>query len=410
MAKIKLKHFVRRKGGKHTYWMPTPKMVEAGFSPVPCGPDGPDAWKIAQEWEDRWQAYRKGITRSPAARRYPIGSVGDAFERYRQTKTWAALKPRTREDWERGWTWIEPFFGDRPPARITFEIIDAWYHGLLKKHGVDKAYRAMKTWRSLYRVMSGMQLCGVGQDPSLGIRRKTPPGRSETWSEGEAVRFVKGAWREGYRGLACIVAVAWDTSFSPVDVRSLTPGHAVEAREDWGFLIRRGKTDEAAFGTLSLRTQRLVLTYLDGLGVTILDDAPMFRTRGYAPGPKGGRPRAGVPYTKDSLVDDFADVRRLVFGPDEKRRLMDMRRSGSVEANAGGGALEAISAKMGNSIDRSKRLQKVYMPVNLAAVRAADEARRKGRRLLGMEQNKAKKLKLAAGKKLKPTRGGTRSA
>lgn len=47
---------------------------------------------------------------------------------------------------------------------------------------------------------------------------------------------------------------------------------------------------------------------------------------------------------------------------------MDMRRSGAVEANAGGASVEAISAKMGNSIDENKALQKTYMPVNLAAV------------------------------------------
>jgi hypothetical protein len=189
--------------------------------------------------------------------------------------------------------------------------------------------------------------------------------------------------------------VAWDTSFSPVDVRTLTPAQAMQTADEWGFLIARTKSGESAFGTLSRRTQRLVLAYVAELGVTLLDDAPIFRSRGYEPGPKGGRPRAGVPYTKDSLVDDFADVRKLVFGPGEKRRLMDMRRSGAVEANAGGASVEAIAAKMGNSIDESKALQKTYMPVNLAAVRAADQSRRAGRKLLGQERNEYKKLKLS---------------
>ncbi|MFO7145413.1 hypothetical protein B9T16_30365, partial [Arthrospira sp. PCC 8006] len=78
-------------------------------------------------------------------------------------------------------------------------------------------------------------------------------------------------------------------------------------------------------------------------GVTLLDDAPIFRTRGHAPGTKGGRPQASVPYTKNRLSEDFADVRALVMGADEKRMLMDMRRSGAVEANAGGGSVEALS-------------------------------------------------------------------
>lgn len=411
MARIKLKHFVRRKGGKHTYWMPTPKMFRAGFQPIPCGPDGPGAWKIAQEWEDRWQAYRRGI--EPAAvnaRRYPVDSIGDAFERYRKTDSWNVRAARTREDWERGWSYIDPVFGDQPPSAVTFELLDEWYHALLRKHGVDIAYRAMKTWRSLYTVMASMKLCAAGQDPSRAVRRRSQHRRTQTWREGEVARMVKAAWRAGYRGLACIIAVAWDASFAPVDARTLTPGQAVQAGDDWGFLINRAKSGEPAFGTLSRRTQRLVLAYIDGLGVTLLDDAPIFRSRGFTPGTKGGRPRAGVPYTKDSLIDDFADLRRLVFGKDEKRRMMDLRRSGAVEANAGGGSVESIAAKMGNSIDESKALQKTYMPVNLAAVRAADDARRKGRQRLGEERNEYKKLKLATGEKLKLTKGGIVSA
>lgn len=395
MARIKLKHYVVRKG-KHGYWLPTPKMQAMGFRPIPCGHDGPEAWKIAAEWEDRYQAARRGEL-PDTAKVYPSGSIGDAFLRYRQMQAWKTKPIRTREDWERGWQWIEPVFADLPPSSITLEHLDRWYHRLLQKHGVDSAYRAMKTWRALYNVMASMKLCAPKGDPSLAIRRKTPKGRHQVWRAGEVVRFVKGAWRAGFKGLACIIAIAWDTSFSPVDVRSLTSAQAMETADGaWGFLIDRTKSREAAFGTLSPRTRRLIEAYVADLGVTLLDDAPIFRTRGFAPGPKGGRPRAGVPYTKDSLVDDFADVRRLVFGSEEKRRLMDMRRSGAVEANAGGAAVEAIAAKMGNSIDESKALQRTYMPVNLAAVRAADEGRRKGRKLLGSEQNQYRKLKLGS--------------
>lgn len=397
MAKPKTwpKHYVVRKG--RGYWLATPKMKAAGFENVRCGEDGPDAWRIAYEWEQRWQAYRKGI-KPDSARVFPVGSVGDAWLRFRKTESWKTKKLRTREDWERGWRHIEPVFGDQPPAAISFELLDDWYHALLRRHGVDTAYRAMKTWRALYTVMAGMRLCPAKQDPSAAVRRRTPRGRSATWREGEVVRMVKGAWRAGYRGLACIIAVAYDTSFAPVDVRTLTPAHAIQAGAEWGFQIDRTKSGEAAFGTLSRRTQRLVLAYVDQLGVTLLDDAPIFRTRGHAPGAKGGRPQASVPYTKNRLSEDFADVRALVMGADEKRMLMDMRRSGAVEANAGGGSVEALSAKMGNSIDQNRALQKVYMPVNLAAVRQADEARRKGRTLLASERNEYKKLKLGGEK------------
>lgn len=74
-----------------------------------------------------------------------------------------------------------------------------------------------------------------------------------------------------------------------------------------------------------------------------------------------------------------------MLGKDESRKLMDMRRTGSVEANAGGASVEAISAKLGNSIDRNKTLQKVFMPVDVASVRAADESRKIGRQKLASE-------------------------
>lgn len=393
MAKIKLKHY-RVLKGKHGYWIPTPKMKAAGFEIVRCGHDGPAAWALAKEWEDRWQAYRRGHAPAVAvARQYPRNSVGDAFERFRRTESWADKAARTREDWERGWSYIEPYFGDRPPSAISFEILDDWYHRLLKKRGVDIAFRAMKTWRALYGVMAAMQLVVAKQDPSTGIRRRTPVPRNQIWSEGEVVRLVKGAWRAGFKGLACIAAVAWDTGFAPVDVRKLTPSHKFEVGGDWGFSIDRSKTGVAALGTLTRRTQRLVLTYIEDLGVTLLDDAPIFRSRGHRPGPKGGRPRAGVPYSKGALVDDFADVRRLIFGEDEKRRLMDMRRSGATEANAGGVEASALAAKMANSIDTNKTLQKTYLPTTLATVRKADKARVDGRRLLAAERNQHKKLK-----------------
>ena len=73
-------------------------------------------------------------------------------------------------------------------------------------------------------------------------------------------------------------------------------------------------------------------------------------------------------------------MRALVFGPGETRTLADFRRSGTVEAIRGGAADRQIASKMANSFDKSSFLKKTYAPVDLAAVRAADEARKRGRR------------------------------
>lgn len=392
LADIKLKHYVIRKG-KYGYWLSTPAMKKLGFQNVRCGLDGPEAWKIAREWEERYQRARRGLEAAPIGKFYPPGSVGDGFARFRRTQEWAKKEIRTREDWERSWVYIEPAFGTAAPSTVTFELLDRWYNHLIAKKGVGEAGRALKYWRALYTVLVSLKLAPPG-DPSKAIRKTGVAGRTQTWREGEVVRLVKHAIRTGRTGLACIIAVAWDTQFSPVDCRQLTPAQAVTSGNDMAFLIARGKTEEPALGILSPRAQRLVHAYLNSQNFVLHDDAPIFRTKGFAPGDKGGRPRLPVPYTKDKLVSDFAEVRLELFGEEETRRLMDMRRTGAVEANAGGASVEFLAAKMGNSIDQNRKLQKTYMPVNAAAIRAADEARKKGRKLLSEEHNEFKKLKL----------------
>jgi hypothetical protein len=99
----------------------------------------------------------------------------------------------------------------------------------------------------------------------------------------------------------------------------------------------------AAIGTVSRRTERLVTTYL--AGTERLPGAVLFRMR------------TGSPYREAMLAHDFADVRDLAF-PGDTRRLMDRRRSGVVEAIAGGTDVVGLSAKLANSIGRSNALYK----------------------------------------------------
>jgi hypothetical protein len=218
------------------------------------------------------------------------------------------------------------------------------------------------------------------------IRNRAPEPRRQRWSEGEVVRLVKTAWRKGYRGLACIIAVAWDTQFSRVDVRTLARRHCaahsgrrVFDRQDDG----RTKTGRAAIGTVSTRTERLVVEYLDQLGIDLHPDAILFRNR------------SGNAYRADTLSDDFADLRELAF-PGDKRRLMDMRRSGVVEAIAGEAGPLGLSAKLANSIDHSNALHKTYAPVDIEAVLNADAARLKGRQKCALRTKAGKKYQLAS--------------
>ena len=363
MGRIKIAYYIIKRG--RGFWNPSATMKRAGFAAVPCGLDGPEAWAVAETWNKRWAAYRRGVVPP----RWPEGSLGEAFDRFRSTETWKRKATKTRQEWEAmSRLYIMPIFGDHRPAAATLDRLDKWYALVLRDKGVREAHRAMKIWRALWRVAGAMGYCTADADPSLGIRRKTPTPRSAVWSEGEAVRLVKGAWRAGYRGMSALLAIAWDTQLAPIDCRRLTRDQM--APSGAAFMLDRAKTGVAALGTLSKRTQHLLAAYSGGLGAEPLPATPLLRNR------------SGGAYTKETLNKDFAKVRAAVFGSAETRKIMDMRRSGAVEALAGDVEPGALAAKMANSIDQSHELQRTYLPVNAASVQSADDARRRGRNRL----------------------------
>ncbi|MGH6836327.1 MAG: hypothetical protein ACREC9_12445 [Methylocella sp.] len=403
MGSVKIPYYVVVKG--RGYWRPKQAMRDLGFRRVNCGPDGPAAWTIAAAWALRWAQAKRGEYRPhapPTAQSrkiYPPSSVGEAFQRYRRTEEWARKAPRTREEWERVWARIDPLLGDVAPGTIRMEDMSAIRANVQAKVSLREAHRVVKIWRALWKVAASMGYCDRGADPSLGVRNSAPAPRQALWREGEAVRLAKGAWRAGYRGLAAVIAASWDTQLSPVDVRGLTSARMVwieriserkvipndagpervfherdktmpgRQRRTAGlvFMVSRAKTGRAAAGTLSRRAEAVLDAYIAGLGFTLHANAPIFRTR------------SGAPYSKDTLGDDFRAVRTAAFGPAEHRTLADFRRSGAIEAAAGGADASTIAAKMANTLSASNALHRAYLPVEITKVRAADAARRAGR-------------------------------
>ncbi len=222
-----------------------------------------------------------------------------------------------------------------------------------------------------------MAYCDREADPSLAIRNAAPPPRNQRFVHWEVVHLVKGAWRKGFHGLACVIALCWDTQFSPGDVRKARKRHLTE---DGFYLLYmssegRSKTGRPIIGTMCKRTDRLLRAYFAKLGVDMTDEAFLFRNR------------SGKPYREDTLPDDFAELRQLVF-PGDMRQLRDFRRSGAMEAAAGNVDQKALADKMGNSINQADKLQRTYEPVDLVNVRRADEARLRGRRVQRAENKK----------------------
>jgi integrase len=380
VASLKIPYYSVRRNNR-AFWEPRPHMRALGFYSVPCGQDGPDAWAIAEQWNRRWQMVRRGEAPSPAMAAadnlspeqseeltvYPLRSLGEAFRRYRRTEVWADKAPRTREDWFRSWKRIKPIFGDCNPRTVSLEDISAWRKAIEEGVSLREAHRCLKIWRAMWKVAAALGYCVRDADPSLGVRNRAAPSRSATWTEGEVARLYKRAFRDGYHGLATVIAVAWATQLSPGDVRALRASQLARNATGAVFFTARGKTGKPVGGALSDRALAALEAYIARLGAELHGEAYIFRNR------------SGAPYSSDTLGDDFRNIRRLIFGDGEQRTLADFRRSGAVEAIAGGANAEELAHAMGNTLSASNALFATYVPVNQATLRTVLEARRRGR-------------------------------
>lgn len=414
MGTDKIRYLVYSKG--RWKWQPTKAMRKKGFGTLNLGAGGPhldSEGRPAASAEDKtkaiamnrdWDALRLGLpTQRPegAPARYPAGSVGDGYYRAMALRraarvqagvTWTKEQVKA-DSWPRAWRFLEPEFADCDPKTIEpehFISIDektGEVTGLIprieKEVSVTERHLVIKIWRALWNRMVAMKYCEAGADPSKAFVNAAPEGRTETWARREVLKLVQIAWRHEMRGLAALMAVVWDSMLSPVDGRGLSLEQLCADSQGVWFAVDRAKTNRPAAATLTPWAQAILREYIRGFGAEFMVNVPIFRTTATKTVPgRGGRPRPSVPYTKDRLVKDFDKVRELAFGADETRKLSDMRRSGAVEGDAGGGSVTDQSNKMANTVSTNNKLRKTYNPVNVASVRRFDEARVEGARLL----------------------------
>jgi len=404
MGTDKARYLVLMKGCY--YWRPTPRMKAAGFKDRALGKNELHAKQEAIRLNAEWDRHRFGEHKQLGVMVYPPGSLGHAYSRAialreadRKAKgiTWTRQQ-KARDDWPRAWRWIGPAVGDYDPLAVVPEDLLALRAKVAARVSESEAFRVIKVWRALWAKLTPLGFTvPPGSDPSLTFANSAPAPRREVWPHRDVLRLVQRAWRERYYGLAVLLAVAWDTMLSPIDVRTLTIGQRLNDGQGSYFDLARAKTGRAAAGTLSRWSEAMLDAYLGKLGIELHDAAPIFWTRGGTSTAKGGRPWPPRPYTSDRLGIDYRYIRMLVFGPDDERQIQDMRRSGAVEAVRGDAKPTKLSAKMANTIASSNRLHRTYIPVDVEAVRDVDEARQRGR-----ERIKSKKLQLRSAKKLQP--------
>jgi hypothetical protein len=378
-------------------WRPTRAMRARGFKLVTFGREltaTDKARAIALNAE--WDQVRMGVRAAAGEQElpFPAGTVGDGYQRAmrlraleRDAKGITRTKEQTkRDDWPRGWKWLGPAFGDQDPKTVTPEELLALRRKVAERISPTEAHRVIKVWRAMWKKLQAFGYCtgkdGPRSDPSLAFSNTAPDPRQDVWHHDEVVRLVEHAWVRGNKGLAALMAVIWDSMLSPGDARMLTPGQRARDTQGAMFFLDRAKTGRAAVGTLTSWSEQILETYINDLGVDLLDNAPIFRTAGSGSGPQGGRRWLPQPYSTSKMDRDFREIRWEVFGKDEHRKLADMRRSGAVEGDAGEGTLTDQSNKMANSVAASSRLRKTYNPVNVVSARRFDEARERGRKAI----------------------------
>jgi hypothetical protein len=232
-------------------WSPTRKMRAAGFRLVTFSREltaEDKARAIALNTE--WDAVRAGKDGGLEIPQWPVGSIGEAYvrsmklrEKERRTRNilWTS-EQKSRDDWPRAWRYLGPALGDCNPTLVTPEFMLDLRIRVANASSESEAHRTIKVWRALWVRMAGMGLCERDLDPSLQFANSAPAPRQTKWQHREVLRMVQRAWRMRYYGLAAVIATAWDTMLSSVDVRMLTVSQG--ARDQFGavFFLDRAKT------------------------------------------------------------------------------------------------------------------------------------------------------------------------
>jgi hypothetical protein len=377
---VRLRYTVRKRG--NLFWQPTPEMKALGFLPKALGPDGPEAQalalKLAGEW-DQARAEQGKVTD------YPAGTFGAFYDRFKRTTVWAKKGPRTREDYDRAWKHIDAW---RPAAgkptlsrtvitQLTTELCEQFADHLETTLSPNERHRTIK-WLKVLLADAAVRLRLGYASPAAKLKNPQPKGRTAIWLGAQVEDMAAGAAIAGFEGMSLAIETAWETMFSPVDVRTLRPRQIKRDAGGWYATGHRGKTRVEFFAALSDDLAGRLLAYIERQGRAEADDTPIFRQRD------------GLPYrNKDTFAGDFRDVRSFMF-PGDTRQLLDIRRSANVEADAAGADKKTMGELLANGLADSRFLEETYTPPTVAKARDVAAQRIQGRAKLAGEVLRAR--------------------
>jgi integrase len=186
MATFKIRFLTTRpgkRGASRYFWQPSADLKAVGF-PVRRLPDElENAIKQAQLYNadvDEWRAASGGAVQQETA-----GSLRGLMSRYRKSRAWRELAPKTRTGYNHCMTVLDRWAGDAPLAAITPQLVQKFYSAHLKTPAMAAA--AVRVLRLLMQF--GIREGLVKSNPAIRPGIKTRAKKGILWSP-EAVRHM----------------------------------------------------------------------------------------------------------------------------------------------------------------------------------------------------------------------------
>ena len=304
MVEIKFRHLVIKPSG--CYFQPSKAMRQGGYRAEPLGKDVPDAIARVEAINAEWDALRKGDPVSPALPAQ--GTLNRLIHDTMQSAEFLDKSASRQTELEYTTAIIAKVFGPSRLSAIKATDVERFYDALRRKGSVHKAAKVMKDFRYLFN--RALRLDMVRYNPTKAVKIKQPPARQVVWKPEQVEHAIQKAWDDGFTGAAVALAIAYDTSLRPGDIRALTCGQVQDDR----ITLTQSKTGRVQHCPLYPETKVLIDRYKASMGVAMLPGVVLVRTR------------RGRPYQKDRLARDVRIILRAAGVPDAVQ-LRDLRRT-----------------------------------------------------------------------------------
>ena len=354
VVRRKVRYYTPRRNNRG-FWEPPKWARDIGFSSVACGPDGPDAWAIAEKWNERLDRARGG-EQTQTQKAIP-GSLADWFWTWRTLPEYSLKKPQTQKEHLDNWKHIEPAFGNMLIEDISADDIMLFHQKLDTEKTPRVRWGAIKNLKTILNAAVARSV--LDRAPKFLLSNPAPNSRTQLFFPQELEALKAESLKQCRPELHLLIWLLWETAFSPVDGRLISLDMLRQDHEGFFISRERSKTRKTATPSISQTLYKAIQNYVTQLGFEIAPNAPILR-----------RSSTGEPW-KDSadLSKDFRRVRDVVLGKGDDRSLMDIRRTVSFCADLGGAAPEERGSLLANNIGQDGRLDETYSPTNVIKAR-----------------------------------------